>query len=179
MLSALVLILARGLETSAQDNRRVSYGPAVVQLRGKLVVEQRYGAPGYGENPKTDAKVRVPILVLFTPVSVNGNPDYFPYNVDIKDVKRIQLMMYDLKTPYKQFVGRSIIAKGILVHGHTGSHYTDVLMDVQSIKAQRRKNLDRERKSTRLNLGSGLRFFESPGCGRRAYLIFSELAYFQ
>src|SRR5260370_27118047 len=115
MLSALVLILVHGLETSAQDNQRVSYGRTVVQLRGRLVVERRYGHPGFGENPKTDARMRVPILVLFNPVSVKGNPDYFPYDVDIKDVKRIQLMLYDLKIPYKQFVGRSIIATATLV----------------------------------------------------------------
>ncbi len=158
MLSALVLILVRGLETFAQNNQQVSYGPAVVQLRGRLFVERRYGPPGFGENPKTDARMRVPILVLVHPVSLKGNPDYFPYNVDIKDVKRIQLMLYDLKTPYPQFVGRSIIARGTLVHGHTGIHYTDVVMDVQSIKSQRSKKPWQRKDKNRKELGSGLRF---------------------
>src|SRR5260370_42645824 len=90
MLSALVLILVHGLETSAHDNQRVSSGPTVVQLRGRLVVERRYGPPRFGEKPETDARMRVPILVLFNPGSVKGNPDYFPYEVDIKDVERIQ-----------------------------------------------------------------------------------------
>src|SRR5260370_35171792 len=89
MLSALVLILVRGLETSAQDNQWVSYGPTVVQLKGRLVVERRYGPPGFGENPKTDAKMRVLILVLFKPAGVPGNPEYFPFTVHVKEVSRM------------------------------------------------------------------------------------------
>lgn len=128
-----VLILVAGFETSAQDNQWVYYGPTVVQLKGRLVGERRYGPPGFGENPKTDAKMRVLILVLFKPVNVRGNPEYFPFNVDIKDVSRMQLMVYDLKAPYMHFIGGTVVVKGTLVHAHTGSHFTDVLMDVQSI----------------------------------------------
>jgi hypothetical protein len=132
-----VLTLVSASKTVAQDKHWLSYDPAVVALEGRLTVEWKYGPPNYGENPKTDAKVRVPVLVLSEPVSVRPNPDYFPFNVEVRGVRRIQLILFNLETPYEQFIGRRVLVNGTLFHAHTGHHYTKVVMEVSSLKLKK------------------------------------------
>ena len=127
------LILARSVDTSAQEKRWLSYEPEIVELEGRLTVEWKYGPPNFGENPKTDAKVRVPVLVLTKGVSVHGNPEAFPFNVEVKGIRRIQLIVFNPKSPYKEFVGKKVVVKGTLFHAHKAGHYTDVVMDVRSM----------------------------------------------
>jgi hypothetical protein len=131
--AVLMLILAHGVETSAQDKQWLSYEPTIVELEGKLTIEWKSGPPNFGENPKTDSKVRVPILILTKAANVHGNPEAFPFNVEVKGIRRIQLAVFNLKGPYKQFIGKKVVVKGTLFHAHTGGHYTDVVMDVGSI----------------------------------------------
>ena len=40
-----------------------------VRLTGTVTYRMFYGAPNYGENPKTDRRVRVPILRLEKPIT--------------------------------------------------------------------------------------------------------------
>jgi hypothetical protein len=129
-----VLILIAASRAAAQDKHGLSYEPAVVSLEGKLIVESKYGPPNYGENPKTDAKVRVLMLVLSRPVSVRGNPQDALNTEQVEGIKRIQLNLFNLKTPYEQFIGKRIFVNGTLFRAHTGHHYTKVIMDVQSLK---------------------------------------------
>ena len=136
-LTLFVLILVSASKTVAQDKHWLSYEPAVVSLEGKLIVEWKYGPPNYGENPKTDAKVKVPVLVLSEPVSVRGNPDYFPFNIEVRGVRRIQLLLFNIKTPDEQLIGRRVHVNGTLFHAHTGHHYTKVVMDIGSLKLKK------------------------------------------
>jgi hypothetical protein len=129
-----VLILLGSFRTAAQDTHWLSYEPAVVELDGKLIVESKYGPPNYGENPKTDAKVRVLILVLIKPVNIRGNPQDTLNKESVQGIKRIQLDVFNLKTPYKQLVGRNVVVKGTLFRAITGHDYTKVVMDVCSIE---------------------------------------------
>jgi hypothetical protein len=129
----LILTPARCFETSAQKKQWLSYEPAIVELEGKLTIEWKYGPPNFGENPKTDTKVRVPVLVLAKPVNVHGDQENFPFDVEVKGIRRIQLLVFNLKVPYKQFTGRRVVVAGSLLHAFTGGHYTDVLMNVHSI----------------------------------------------
>lgn len=139
-ITLLVLTLVRGFETSAQDNHWLSYGPAVVELEGKLIAEFRYGPPNFGENPKTDAKLRVPILMLTRPINVRGNPQD-PLNAEsVVRIRRIQVILLgaeDVAIPYKQFIGKKLRVKGTLVHAHTGYHFTKVVMLVRSVEVER------------------------------------------
>lgn len=132
LIALFVLILIRGFETAAQDKHWVSYEPALVELEGKLTVALKYGPPNYGERPKTDAKVRVPVLVLIKPVNVRGTPGEAFSAKSVKGVRRIQLI-FNTETPYKQLIGRKVLVKGTLFHAFSGHHYTDVVMDVRSV----------------------------------------------
>jgi hypothetical protein len=52
----------------------LQYDPAVVELTGTVVLEEFFGPPGFGEDPKTDSRELYAILVLDAPVSVEGVP---------------------------------------------------------------------------------------------------------
>lgn len=128
------LILVAASTAAAQSNDWLSYEPAVVELKGKLVMEWKYGPPNFGENPRTDAKVRVPVLVLVKPVSVRGNPQDTLNAESVEGLGRMQLNLVNLKTSYKQFIGKRVLVNGTLFHAHTGHHYTKVVMEVRSLK---------------------------------------------
>ena len=116
-----------------QEKEWLSYQPTVIQLKGTLSVKTYYGPPNYGENPETDAKEALPILLLSKPVNVRGNPDPkagFDRR-SVEDVREIQLV---LTMPHKEFIGKTVLVKGTLFHAFTGHHHTDVLMEVRSIK---------------------------------------------
>jgi hypothetical protein len=128
-----VSILTHGFAETAQEKGWVSYYPAVVELKGTLRVKLYYGPPNYGENPDTDAKEVMSILILSKPVSVRGNPDPKAKfdRQSVKDIRKIQLV---LTAPHKELIGETVLVKGTLFHAFTGHHHTDVLMDVSSIK---------------------------------------------
>ena len=137
-ITLLVLILVPASKTAAQDKHWLSYDPAVVSLEGKLIVEWKYGPPNYGENPKTDAKVRVLMLVLSRPVNVRGNPEDALNTESVEGIKRIQLNPANLKTRHEQFIGMRVFVKGTLFHEHTGHHYTKVVMDIHSLEPKKK-----------------------------------------
>jgi Domain of unknown function (DUF4431) len=133
MIIFFVLIVTRGFAETAQMRDWVSYQPKVVEFKGTLSVKTYYGPPNYGENPDTDAKEALPILILSKPVNVRGNPNPkagFDRR-SVEDVREIQLV---LTVPHKDFIGKTVLVKGTLFHAFTAHHHTDVLMDVRSIK---------------------------------------------
>ena len=120
-----------------QDKGWLSYEPAVVELRGKLITKMYYGPPNYGEDPKTDSRETFFILLLNKPVNVRGKPDPNagpPEQVSVENVRKMELV---LSIPHENMIGKTVIVKGTLFHAFTGHHHTDVLMDVQSISVAR------------------------------------------
>lgn len=136
-ITLLVLTLVRGFETAAQDKHWLSYEPEVIELEGRVIVEWKFGPPNHGENPKTDARVRVPILVLRNPVNVRGNPQDKLNSESVVGIKRIQIRFFSLKTSYRQFIGKRVLVTGTLSHAITGHDYTKVVMDLRSIKVKK------------------------------------------
>jgi hypothetical protein len=149
-LVALVLFVVNGFKTSAQEKRWLSYEPEVVEIEGRLMVQRKYGPPNFGENPRTDSKVRVPLLVLSEVVNIRGDPRD-AVNSEVRAVRRIQLVFFD--TSYKKFIGKRVLVKGTLFHANTGGHYTDVVMSVRSISSIRLKK--HETQKTRKIAGNG------------------------
>jgi hypothetical protein len=129
----LVFTTTRGFGETAQKKEWLSYQPTVVELKGRLSVKTYYGPPNYGENPKTDAKEVLPILILENSINVRGsrNPQI---EFDRKSVRNLRVIQLVLQMPHKEFIGKTVLVKGTLFHGFTGHHHTDVLMDVRSIK---------------------------------------------
>jgi Domain of unknown function (DUF4431) len=133
LITFLVLILARSFAQTAQEKDWLSYEPAVVELKGTLSVKLYYGPPNYGENPDTDAKEALPILILSKPVNVRGNtdPKAGSDKQSVEDVQQIELV---LTMPHKELIGKTVIVEGTLFHAFTAHHHTKVLMDVRSIR---------------------------------------------
>lgn len=138
----LLVTLEPSLASAAQNRQWLSYGPALVELEGKLTIESRYGPPNFGENPKTDAKVSVAVLALTRPVNVYEGQQDFPFNVEVRGIRRIQLLLFDFKGPYNQLIGKRVVVAGSVVHAHTGGHYTQVVMEVGSFKAALKASQD-------------------------------------
>ena len=58
----------------------------------------------------------------------------------VRRVRRIQLVFSNVETRYKQFNGEMVVFKGTLFHAFSGHHYTNVVMDVNSIEAKQKKS---------------------------------------
>ena len=110
----------------------LEYEPAVVQLEGRLSIKTFFGPPNFGENPKTDSKEQTRILVLDRPIKVRANDETDPVlGPSVENVRELQLLF---DGPLRKWVGKKLIVKGTLFHAHTGHHFTDVLLHVQSIR---------------------------------------------
>jgi len=135
----LILLTAVAHPTAVQAQRWLHYEPETVELDGRLVIQSKFGPPNYGENRKTDEKVRIPVLVLRTPISVLPN-DGDDYNSQpVYDAKQIQLAFIAKEISYKDLIGKDVVVTGTLFHAHTGHHYTDVVLSVRSIELKRSK----------------------------------------
>ncbi|HET9525573.1 MAG TPA: hypothetical protein VFO99_05370 [Pyrinomonadaceae bacterium] len=57
----LTVLIVVAHASDAQAQRSLAYEPATVELEGRLVIQLKYGPPNFGEQPKTDKKLRVPV----------------------------------------------------------------------------------------------------------------------
>jgi len=133
-----ILLAVSHLDAVAQERRWLSYEPETVELRGRLILQWKYGPPNYGEEPKTDSKGRVPMLVLTAPVNVRGTPGDAINGESVRGIRRIQLVS-DPAT-YRHLAGKDVVVKGTLFHAHTGHHYTDVLITVSSLEVATKRH---------------------------------------
>ena len=131
---ALVLLLLASSQLFSRpvDAAALHYGPAVVELTGTLVLEEYFGPPGFGEDPKTDSRELYAILVLDAPVSVEGVPADL-IDKTYPDVRWVQLVRGIADPPFSPYQSMHVIVSGTLYGRHTGHHHTDVLLIVQSI----------------------------------------------
>ena len=111
------------------------YGETTPKTQEKewLSLKTYYGPPNYGENPDTDAKEVLPVLILKVPVNVRGNPRS-EESFDRRSVENIKEVQLVLTGSSKEFIDKTVLVEGTLFHAFTGHHHTDVLMSVRSIK---------------------------------------------
>lgn len=130
----LTLLVAFACAGQTHAQRFLSYEPEVVELDGQLVVQSKYGPPNFGEQPKTDQKVRVPVLLLSQQVVVTDNHEDGKHSETINNVRQIQLAFDASETSHKKLIGKQVVVTGLLFQAHTGHHYTEAVMNVQSIE---------------------------------------------
>ena len=130
----LALLVAFAGAGPAHAQRFLSYEPEVVELDGQLVVQSKYGPPNFGEQPKTDQKVRVPVLLLSQRVVVTGDQEDGKNSQTAYNVRQVQLAFDRSETSHKTLIGKPVVVTGLLFQAHTGHHYTEVVMNVQSIE---------------------------------------------
>ena len=109
------------------------YYPSVSRLGGKLTKVLKYGKPTYGENPETDEKIEVPILILSTPVRVKARPESSVNNESLTNISFVQLIFPPGLGSYAKHLEKEIVVAGTLIRGHRGDHFTDVVMTVKAV----------------------------------------------
>lgn len=123
------------LEAFAQGKQWLSYEPATVELEGRLVIQNEWGPPNFGEQPLTDRKEKVPVMVLAKAINVRGTPGDMLNGTSVEGTRRVQLVFPYTPIPYQQLIGQKIRVNGNLFHAHTGHHHTPVLIWVRSLSS--------------------------------------------
>jgi hypothetical protein len=81
---------------------------AVVELSGTVALEEHFGPPGFGEDPKTDAVELIAVLVPDAPVSVEGDQPGEGFNeTTYTDVRRLQLVRGYSDPPFSPYAGKA------------------------------------------------------------------------
>ncbi|MBY0473310.1 DUF4431 domain-containing protein [Patescibacteria group bacterium] len=112
----------------------VSDSTTVFTLSGKLVEEQFFGPPNYGESPQTDSKQNMLMLLLSKPVNVQGNETNFVNNEYYPNINKIQLEL--VGSPIVDaLVGKEITVSGTFHDAHNAHQHTPVLLKVETITA--------------------------------------------
>jgi uncharacterized protein DUF4431 len=116
----------------AEENRTtwLHFEPTVVKLTGIVGVAYEYSPPNWGDDPKSDKRPETPILRLSKPINVLGDPRSDINRGDAENVEEVQLQL----DKYRGLVGKRVIVTGTLYRGHTGWHFTEVVMMVKSIR---------------------------------------------
>ena len=132
MKRALMAIAALTFAKSAwaSPNTVYHYEPAKSELTGTVQTEKHYGPPNYGENPETDRIETIYVLTLPSPISIIANENDDLNATSFPDISRVQLTSGDVRL--SPLIGKNVRLSGELFQGHTGHHYTDVLMWVES-----------------------------------------------
>jgi hypothetical protein len=119
-------------EEEAGTRPVLQYEPAAVSLTGVIDTIFQYGPPGFGENPAVDEHVILSVLKLRTPIDVEGDAAS-QFNRDTaRDIRMLQLVAPDDRM-WAELNGKPVTATGTLYHSQTAGHYTEVLLNVQSI----------------------------------------------
>lgn len=128
ILLALWISYGLGLASHAADF--LKYEPSVVTLRGKLLLQEFPGPPGYENIAHGDKREGIWILKLYKPVRVIALPgDELMESQD--DVKEIQLVcLTGCKEKYSFYAGKTVKLSGTLFSAHSGHHHKNVLMTV-------------------------------------------------
>jgi hypothetical protein len=109
--------------------RCLRYAPATVQVAGTLARHTFFGAPGFGEDPRHDAKETGFYLELAAPVCMlPGNDDN---DVARTGIRRVQLLLdADGYARLRPFIGKRIALRGTVSSAITGHHHAPVLLAV-------------------------------------------------
>ena len=95
-----------------------------IKLSGYLEVRAFYGPPGYGENPKTDSRLRQDILFLDEPICTKDNRDEMGEKTQIEVTLRTESPSSELTG----LAGKYITVTGRLEHAETGHDNTNLIL---------------------------------------------------
>ena len=101
------------------------YEPAKVTLTGAVHRVKAFGAPGFGENPRTDAREDYDSLRLDQPICTIGAAGGDDPHSGVKEMQLVFLGSH-AAVP----LGRPVAISGSLFAQQTGHHHTEVLITV-------------------------------------------------
>jgi Domain of unknown function (DUF4431) len=109
------------------------YEPETVHLSGTLQLVPEYGPPNYGETPAKDQRLKVPVLVLAKSINVCAQSGNQLDSQSFQDISRVQLI-FPLGNKYEKMATDSVRVVGKLAQAISGHHYTDVVLNVDTIQ---------------------------------------------
>lgn len=104
----------------------------MVELSGIVKFEKHYGAPNYGETPKIDEIIMVPILYLDQPISVGANENS-GFESPHKNIQKIELASSKLYKKFQILKDKRLKVVGKVFEADNALQFTDVLIDVSKI----------------------------------------------
>ena len=114
--------------------------PAVVRLSGKLVMEDHFGPPNFGEDPAEDLQMSICVLLLEYPINIGVG--YPPHEItdSVEGVSKVRpiFLSRDSGANYQRLrglVGEWVTFEGSLAPKHTGWHVYTLLI-VESFIAE-------------------------------------------
>jgi hypothetical protein len=111
-----------------------------VELSGTVKEVTFPGPPNYEDVKKGDRPETYWILVLNKPVCLAADPKE-PMNVAEARVTDVQLIIRDY-AKYEHFLGKQVVANGLLMHKFTGHHHALVLLQVTEMQSAPNKALN-------------------------------------
>ncbi len=127
-----LLFAAVVMPAQAAENKCLKYEPATIELTGNTKRVTFPGPPNYESIEEGDKPERYWVLYLPNPICVDGDPDN-EMNEAEQNVRSLQLIIRDYDK-YNNLLGRKVTVTGELMHGFTGHHHTDVLVNVKDMK---------------------------------------------
>jgi hypothetical protein len=117
----------------------LNYEPDTVTIEGSLSLKLAYGPPGFGEDPKHDAREDYLALTPDAPLCLNASTKPQTDNVAETDIRAMQLVFRDSAAfrQAKRLIGKPTSVTGTLSHSLTGHHHTTVLLSVREIRQTR------------------------------------------
>lgn len=124
-----VLMLAPIIWIADASAACLKYYPASVSVSGRILEQQAYGAPNYGENPDTDDIEIYPLLVLdnFTCVDSGGQEE--PSQSSIVAIQ----LSFGVGKFNKMWMDKHVAVTGTLFRATTGHDRTPVILEPSEV----------------------------------------------
>ena len=116
------------------ESRCASYEPAVIELQGRLTTVVRYGPPGFGDNPESDERLHVPLVMLADARRFCADPAR-PADTEAVEASQIQLSVAKYGAVPADLLDRDVLVTGTAMRAVSGYHFTPVVLSVASIRA--------------------------------------------
>ena len=128
-----VILLSAPAGVASSDAEWLEFRPSTAKLAGRFELVLRFGPPNYGEDPKTDIKIDVPMLLLAGPIRVRVRQGNEVDDESVEGVRMVQLLLPSEVNRY-ELLGKEVVVKEALSHATRGPEFTPVIMEVKGIE---------------------------------------------
>jgi hypothetical protein len=126
----LIVLMSLGFPGLTYSAETLRYEPSAVNLRGKLLLQEFPGPPGYESIAQGDKSERFWILALMSPVRIVASPENELMETQ-ENVKEVQLVCFTgCGERFSFSAGEVVTLSGTLFSAHSGHHHKSVLMTV-------------------------------------------------
>jgi hypothetical protein len=137
MLASVLAFVMMALLRQAEDQTVLKPEGKPVVLNGRISLVHGYGPPGWGEDPKHDAKIVYWVIDLPTAINTPCEPERPEWAArDCQSAKRLRLLIEghdQLQAEANATQGRRAIVTGVLHRQDTAGEMTPIFMDVTNI----------------------------------------------